>query len=78
MLLVSLLTMGLATFCVGLLPGYQTIGVLAPILPRHRGRKSLFSPPVIGTPEKPGGQPEACSSNATIVSIRKLMFPMCV
>jgi MFS family permease len=32
MLISSLLTMGLATFCVGLLPGYQTIGVLAPIL----------------------------------------------
>ena len=32
MLIVSLLTMGIATFLVGLLPGYAQIGILAPIL----------------------------------------------
>ncbi len=32
MLIVSLLTMGIATFLVGLLPGYAQIGVLAPVL----------------------------------------------
>jgi MHS family shikimate/dehydroshikimate transporter-like MFS transporter len=32
MLVVTLMMMGLATFCVGLLPTYQTIGVAAPIL----------------------------------------------
>lgn len=32
MLIISLLTMGLATFLVGLLPGYATIGILAPLL----------------------------------------------
>ncbi|RJG09089.1 MFS transporter [Pseudomonas cavernicola] len=32
MLLISLLTMGAATFAIGLLPDYQTIGVWAPIL----------------------------------------------
>lgn len=31
MLVVALLTMGIATFCVGLLPGYASIGVLAPL-----------------------------------------------
>lgn len=32
MLIVSLLVMGIATFCIGLLPGYATIGVAAPLL----------------------------------------------
>jgi len=32
MLLVSLITMGVATFCIGLLPSYATIGVAAPFL----------------------------------------------
>lgn len=32
MLIVSLLLMGISTFLVGILPGYETIGVLAPIL----------------------------------------------
>lgn len=32
MLLVSLVTMGAATFCIGLLPDYATIGVWAPVL----------------------------------------------
>lgn len=32
MLIVSLLVMGIATFLIGLLPGYATIGVAAPIL----------------------------------------------
>lgn len=32
MLIISLLVMGIATFCIGLLPGYATIGVAAPIL----------------------------------------------
>lgn len=32
MLLVSLLTMGVATFCIGLLPNYSAIGVWAPVL----------------------------------------------
>ena len=32
MLALSLLTMGIATFLIGLLPGYATLGVLAPIL----------------------------------------------
>ena len=30
--IVSLLVMGAATFCIGLLPGYATIGVAAPLL----------------------------------------------
>ena len=30
--IVSLLVMGIATFCIGLLPGYATIGVAAPLL----------------------------------------------
>ena len=32
MLIVSLLVMGIATLCIGLLPGYATIGVTAPLL----------------------------------------------
>ena len=32
MLVISLMGMGAATFCMGLLPGYATIGILAPIL----------------------------------------------
>ena len=32
MLVLSLLVMGLATFFVGLLPGYATFGVMAPLL----------------------------------------------
>lgn len=32
MLLVSLLTMGIATFCIGLLPSYASIGIWAPIM----------------------------------------------
>lgn len=32
MLLVSLLTMGIATFCIGLLPNYGSIGLWAPVL----------------------------------------------
>jgi MHS family shikimate/dehydroshikimate transporter-like MFS transporter len=37
MLIVSLLVMGIATFCIGLLPGYATIGVAAPLLLVFRG-----------------------------------------
>lgn len=32
MLVISLLTMGFATICIGLLPTYETIGAWAPIL----------------------------------------------
>lgn len=32
MLVISLLTMGLATLCMGLVPGYATIGIMAPVL----------------------------------------------